>query len=86
MVDLKESDCKVSFLYSDCRSSSAEQLLDFNSQDLAGIQEIQRQEDVFSLLVCSLCPTIYGQDMVKVRFACRLLIELIAVKVFLTNR
>ena len=55
-------------IFSDCRSNAAEHLLDFNSQDLAGIQEIQKQDEVFSLLVCSLCPTIYGQDMVKVRY------------------
>ncbi|CAK8676777.1 unnamed protein product [Clavelina lepadiformis] len=49
----------------DCRSNSPEHLLDFSERDLAGINEIQKQNDVFPLLVSSLCPTIYGQDMVK---------------------
>jgi len=45
---------------------SNDQLLEFSSRDMAGIDEISKQDDVFSLLSCSLCPTIYGQDMVKV--------------------
>nr|CAB3263697.1 DNA helicase MCM8 [Phallusia mammillata] len=48
----------------DCRIAN-EQLLDFSERDLAGIKEIARQEDIFALLACSVCPTIYGQDMVK---------------------
>lgn len=53
-------------VFPDCRTAN-EQLLEFSERDLAGIKEIQKQENVFALLTCSLCPTIYGQDMVKVR-------------------
>uniref|UniRef100_H2YE22 DNA helicase MCM8 n=1 Tax=Ciona savignyi TaxID=51511 RepID=H2YE22_CIOSA len=49
----------------DCRGNTADELLDFTPRDLAGIQEIRKQDDIFSLLVSSLCPTIFGQDMVK---------------------
>ncbi|XP_078483973.1 DNA helicase MCM8 [Ciona intestinalis] len=49
----------------DCRGNSADELLDFSARDLAGIEEIRKQDDIFSLLVASLCPTIFGQDMVK---------------------
>uniref|UniRef100_H2YE20 DNA helicase MCM8 n=1 Tax=Ciona savignyi TaxID=51511 RepID=H2YE20_CIOSA len=45
--------------------NTADELLDFTPRDLAGIQEIRKQDDIFSLLVSSLCPTIFGQDMVK---------------------
>ncbi|KAK3604621.1 hypothetical protein CHS0354_028978 [Potamilus streckersoni] len=39
--------------------------LDFSMKDLYAIEEIQSQENLFRLLVLSLCPTIYGHEMVK---------------------
>lgn len=40
--------------------------LEFSELDMMGIQEIRKQDDLFALIVSSLCPTIYGQEMVKV--------------------
>lgn len=39
--------------------------LDFTTKDFYGIEEIHNDDDVFKLLVGSLCPTIYGQEIVK---------------------
>ncbi|NP_001089437.1 DNA helicase MCM8 [Xenopus laevis] len=39
--------------------------MDFSLKDLYAIQEIQSQENLFQLIVNSLCPTIYGHELVK---------------------
>lgn len=39
--------------------------MDFSLFDLYGIQQIQQQKDVLKLLVHSLCPSIYGHELVK---------------------
>uniref|UniRef100_A0A8C5MX76 Cardiolipin synthase (CMP-forming) n=1 Tax=Leptobrachium leishanense TaxID=445787 RepID=A0A8C5MX76_9ANUR len=39
--------------------------LDFSLKDLYAIQEIQAQENLLKLIVNSLCPTIYGHEIVK---------------------
>lgn len=54
------------FKFSDCRSINADTELEFSDSDLKGIEEIKNQDDIFSLLVSSICPTIYGLEMVKV--------------------
>eukprot|EP00762_Andalucia_godoyi_P000658 ANDGO_05253.mRNA.1 putative DNA helicase MCM8 len=46
-------------------SSSGSAIDQFSPQDLAAIRELQRQPDLFRILVHSLCPTIYGHDIVK---------------------
>ena len=51
----------------DCRRL-AEENLDFSTSDIEGIEDVSKQQEVFSLLTCSLCPTIYGHNMVKVFF------------------
>ncbi|KAI8915900.1 DNA replication licensing factor MCM8 [Gorgonomyces haynaldii] len=45
-------------------TSSKDAML-FSERDLFGIREIHSQPNVFNLLVHSLCPTIYGHEMVK---------------------
>ncbi|XP_039271965.2 DNA helicase MCM8-like [Styela clava] len=49
----------------DCRGLNAETPLEFSELDMKGIEEIKKQDDIFSLLVASVCPTIYGLEMVK---------------------
>ncbi|XP_055892366.1 DNA helicase MCM8-like [Biomphalaria glabrata] len=39
--------------------------MDFTMKELYAIQEIQSQENLFRLLVGSLCPSIFGHEMVK---------------------
>ncbi|CAJ0963326.1 unnamed protein product [Ranitomeya imitator] len=39
--------------------------MDFSLKDLYAIQEIQSQENLLKLIVHSLCPTIYGHEVVK---------------------
>ncbi|CAF4005609.1 unnamed protein product [Rotaria sp. Silwood2] len=39
--------------------------MDFSLFDLYGIQQIQQQKNVLKLLVHSLCPSIYGHELVK---------------------
>ncbi|XP_069464372.1 DNA helicase MCM8 [Ambystoma mexicanum] len=39
--------------------------LEFSLKDLYAIQEIQAEENLFKLIVSSLCPTIYGHELVK---------------------
>ncbi|XP_043912385.1 DNA helicase MCM8 [Protopterus annectens] len=39
--------------------------LDFSLKDLYAIQEIQAEENLFKLIVNSLCPAIYGHELVK---------------------
>lgn len=39
--------------------------MDFSLKDLYAIQEIQSQENLLKLIVSSLCPTIYGHEVVK---------------------
>ncbi|CAL1537556.1 unnamed protein product, partial [Lymnaea stagnalis] len=39
--------------------------MDFTMKELYAIQEIQSQENLFQLLVGSLCPSIFGHEMVK---------------------
>ncbi|XP_075719163.1 DNA helicase MCM8 [Rhinoderma darwinii] len=39
--------------------------MDFSLKDLYAIQEIQSQENLLKLIVNSLCPTIYGHEVVK---------------------
>ena len=52
-----------------CHSRSSDDTsdpqLDFSTNELYGIQEIQGDRDVFRLIVGSLCPTIFGQEVVK---------------------
>ena len=52
-----------------CNSKSSDDdsdpQLDFSTNELYGIQEIQGDRDVFRLIVGSLCPTIFGQEVVK---------------------
>lgn len=43
--------------------------VEFSIKDLYAIQEIQAQEDLFKLLVNSLCPAIYGHLLVKAGLA-----------------
>ncbi|XP_063774666.1 DNA helicase MCM8 isoform X2 [Pseudophryne corroboree] len=46
-------------------SGSSGATMDFSLKDLYAIQEIQAQENLFKLIVNSLCPTIYGHEVVK---------------------
>ncbi|XP_030855456.1 DNA helicase MCM8 [Strongylocentrotus purpuratus] len=39
--------------------------VDFSIKELYAIQEIQSQENLFKLIIGSLCPTIYGHELVK---------------------
>ncbi|XP_071834989.1 DNA helicase MCM8-like isoform X2 [Apostichopus japonicus] len=39
--------------------------MDFNIKELYAVQEIQSQPNLFKLIVSSLCPAIYGHEMVK---------------------
>ncbi|XP_063172080.1 DNA helicase MCM8 isoform X2 [Candoia aspera] len=39
--------------------------MEFSLKDLYAVQEIQAEENLFKLIVNSLCPTIYGHEMVK---------------------
>ncbi|XP_048727562.2 DNA helicase MCM8-like isoform X2 [Ostrea edulis] len=39
--------------------------LDFTMKELYAIEEIQSEENLFRLLVASLCPSIYGHELVK---------------------
>ncbi|XP_040285706.1 DNA helicase MCM8 [Bufo bufo] len=39
--------------------------MDFSLKDLYAVQEIQSQENLFRLIVHSLCPAIYGHEVVK---------------------
>ena len=39
--------------------------LDFTMKDLYAVEEIQEQTNLFKLIVASVCPTIYGHEMVK---------------------
>ena len=39
--------------------------MDFTMKDLYAIEEIQSEENLFRLLVGSLCPSIYGHELVK---------------------
>nr|XP_060642079.1 DNA helicase MCM8 isoform X2 [Anolis sagrei ordinatus] len=39
--------------------------MEFSLKDLYAVQEIQAEEDLFKLIVNSLCPTIYGHEIVK---------------------
>uniref|UniRef100_UPI00358FB3BE DNA helicase MCM8 isoform X2 n=1 Tax=Myxine glutinosa TaxID=7769 RepID=UPI00358FB3BE len=52
-----------------CGASSAETTLgiamEFSLKDLFAVQEIQAQENLFRLIVHSICPTIYGHELVK---------------------
>ena len=52
-----------------CNSRSSDDTsdpqLDFSTNELYGIKEIQGDRDVFRLIVGSLCPTIFGQEVVK---------------------
>ena len=39
--------------------------MEFTKKELYAIEEIQGEENLFRLLVQSLCPSIYGHEMVK---------------------
>uniref|UniRef100_A0A8C6X8P3 DNA helicase MCM8 n=1 Tax=Naja naja TaxID=35670 RepID=A0A8C6X8P3_NAJNA len=39
--------------------------MEFSLKDLYAVQEIQAEENLFKLIVSSLCPTIYGHEVVK---------------------
>uniref|UniRef100_U3KGL8 DNA helicase MCM8 n=1 Tax=Ficedula albicollis TaxID=59894 RepID=U3KGL8_FICAL len=43
--------------------------MEFSLKDLYAIQEIQAQENLFKLIVNSLCPSIYGHEIVKAGLA-----------------
>ena len=40
-------------------------LMDYSQNDLNGIMELHNYPDLFNLLVHSLCPGIYGHELVK---------------------
>ncbi|XP_033102816.1 DNA helicase MCM8-like [Anneissia japonica] len=46
-------------------TASSSSSSDFTIKELYAIQEIQAQDDLFKLIVGSLCPAIYGHEMVK---------------------
>ena len=46
-------------------SSSSGVNVDFTMKDLYAIEEIQAQENLFKLIIASVCPAIYGHEMVK---------------------
>eukprot|EP00111_Clytia_hemisphaerica_P002704 TCONS_00007630-protein len=46
-------------------SGNAEENNDFSIKDLYAIQEIQSEKELFRLVVGSLCPAIYGHELVK---------------------
>nr|KAJ3421179.1 DNA replication licensing factor mcm8 [Polyrhizophydium stewartii] len=50
---------------SDGRTGLSKDYLHFSRKELYGIREIHEQPDVFRLLVHSLCPPIYGHEIVK---------------------
>ncbi|XP_062981379.1 DNA helicase MCM8-like isoform X2 [Elgaria multicarinata webbii] len=39
--------------------------MEFSLKDLYGVREIQAEENLFKLIINSLCPTIYGHEIVK---------------------
>jgi len=45
------------------RRRAAEANLNFSASEIEGIEDIKNQPNLFSLLTCSLCPTIYGHNM-----------------------
>jgi len=47
------------------RRESCEQKTDFTLKELYGIREIHSERNLFKLVVSSLCPTIYGHELVK---------------------
>ncbi|KAL4224835.1 DNA replication licensing factor mcm8 [Mactra antiquata] len=47
------------------KSSSDGLAMDFTMKELYGIEMIQSEEHLFRLLVASLCPSIYGHELVK---------------------
>lgn len=49
----------------EAKESGAGLAMDFSLKELYAIQEIQSQPDLYRLLVASLCPSIYGHEMVK---------------------
>lgn len=49
------------------RRNATEANLNFSASEIEGIKDIESQPNLFSLLTCSLCPTIYGHNMVKVK-------------------
>ncbi|XP_076347300.1 DNA helicase MCM8-like isoform X2 [Tachypleus tridentatus] len=59
------SSCKGKFISSLDTSMASVVGLEFNLKDLYAIQAIQAEDNLFRLLVASLCPTIYGHEMVK---------------------
>ena len=40
-------------------------LIEFTLKDLYGIQQVQEEKDVLNTLVNSLCPAIFGHELVK---------------------
>jgi len=48
-----------------CKQMDKLETVDFSMIDLQMITEIAEQPNLFSLLINSLCPTIYGHQMVK---------------------
>ena len=69
----KQKDKSTFLLYVDANSVTNDKgtsggsgaAVDFTMKDLYAVQEIQAQPDLFKLLVQSLAPAIYGQEMVK---------------------
>ncbi|XP_072024490.1 DNA helicase MCM8-like [Amphiura filiformis] len=49
----------------DEEGASSEVAMDFTIKELYAIQEIQAQKQLFQLIVGSLCPAIYGHELVK---------------------
>ncbi|XP_075420095.1 DNA helicase MCM8 [Tenrec ecaudatus] len=49
--------------------SKHETLMEFSLKDLYAIQEIQAEENLFKLIVNSLCPVIFGHELVKAGLA-----------------
>ena len=48
------------------RSGDKTNSLQFTNRDLSAINEIAHDEDVFKLIVNSICPSIYGNEVIKI--------------------
>lgn len=67
----KQNTKSMFFIYLDansvenCKQTDKIELIDFSRSDLTFIYQIANEKNLFRLLVNSLCPTIYGHEMVK---------------------
>ena len=53
------------------RSSSSKSAPHFTPEELQGILQVAQDDDPFGLVVSSLCPSIFGHEIVKVSTRCR---------------